>query len=153
MLGSLNDCKEVKSVFNTSVNTRPDALILCYPVVSSGEKAHRDSFKALCGDDEELKGRLDAAKLIRSGSPAAFIWATRDDGCVSVKNSLMLAEAYEREDLPFSLHIWGKGQHGLSVADMTVYKTDKVLRESSAGVCNWLPMAIDWLKEQGIYVK
>jgi hypothetical protein len=62
---------------------------------------------------------------INEKSAPAFIWSTYADELVPIANSILAALAYEKVGVPFSLHIWGSGRHGLSIAEKTVYgKTD-----------------------------
>ncbi len=155
MLGSIFDSEDIKPVFTPSVSARPDAVILSYPVITYGEKSHNGSFDNLCGDNEELKKSLAADKLVNKNSSPAFIWATRNDGCVPVRSSLAIAAAYEENELNFSIHVFGQGWHGLSLADKTVYGAiyDEVEKQLSTDVSYWVDMSVNWLKEQGIFVK
>ncbi|MDE5678841.1 MAG: alpha/beta hydrolase, partial [Lachnospiraceae bacterium] len=68
---------------------RPNAMILNYPVITSGEFAHRDSFVNLLGGRyEELVEKMSLEKQVNQDTPQAFIWHTYTDGCVPVENSL-----------------------------------------------------------------
>ncbi len=150
-LGSLFDCEEVKKIFTPTENTRPDAVILSYPVITSGEKGHKESFYNLCGNNEQLIEKLDIGNCVNERSAPAFIWATRDDNLLEVKNSLVVANAYEKYGLPFALHIYGKGWHGLSVADKTVYPNDDYKACASVSVGDWVKYSVEWLNELGLY--
>ena len=62
---------------------RPDGMVLGYPVVSSGEFAHRASFVNLLGDRyEELLETASLEKQVKKQSPPAFFWHTADDTSV-----------------------------------------------------------------------
>lgn len=162
-LGSISDCDAVKSIFESKVDARPSAVILSYPVITcKNDKGHVGSFINLLGEENEHKYKdLDITNLIDEKSSPAFIWATYGDEIVPVKNSILVADAYDRVGVPFSLHIWGKGRHGLSVADKTVYgeaygKVDgnySYLEGMSKSVPSWVGMAIEWLEEMGITIK
>ena len=84
-----NILNEILGIDN--INARPDGIIMSYPVVSSGEYAHRDSFINLCGDDEGLIKYLSLEDRVNKNSTPVFIWHTAEDGAVPVENSLMLA--------------------------------------------------------------
>lgn len=104
---------------------RPNGMILCYPVITSGEKAHRNSFLYLLGDKyEELVDKLSIENQICEYTPKAFIWHTFSDGAVPVENSLLLASALREHDIPFELHIYPVGKHGLGMADWTSQGAD-----------------------------
>ena len=154
LLGSGFNSEKANAVFRGEYSHLPDAVILSYPVITYGEKSHNGSFNNLCGDDEELKQSLQIHKLIGKNSAPAFIWATADDGAVPVNSSLKIAAAYENAGVPFSLHIFGKGQHGLSLADETVYNTASgAYKDATASVRSWVNLSIEWLKEQGIAIE
>ncbi len=53
---------------------RPDAMILSYPVITSGQYAHRDSVKNLLGDAyERLKEEVSLEKFVRDDTPPVFL--------------------------------------------------------------------------------
>ena len=157
-LATIPDCAEVSKVFESKVNARPNAVILSYPVITSSARGHASSFFNLCGDHNvDLQKALDITKLVDENSAPAFIWATYEDGIVPVKNSLLVADAYDRAGVKFSLHIWGRGAHGLSVADKTVYGDAtggyEIIENASKSVKLWVDLAVEWLEELDISVK
>ena len=162
-LGTICDCDAVKAVFESKVEAKPNGVILSYPVITcNNEKGHVGSFVNLLGEENKDRyAELDLTNLIDEKSAPAFIWATYEDEIVPVKNALLAATAYEKVGVPFSLHIWGKGRHGLSVADKTVYGKSYGKDEArylyldgmSKSVPTWIDMAIEWLEEMGICIK
>ena len=100
-------------------SNKPDAAILSYPVISSGEYAHRGSFDALIGPDgsNEEKEYYSLEKHVSKDAPPCFIWQTAADETVPVENSYLFARALKDEGVPFSHHVFPEGQHGLSTAD------------------------------------
>ncbi len=153
MLGSFRNDPEVIAAFQPSVNVRPDAIVLCYPVVTSSAPTHGGSFDNLCGENEELKKKLDVLSLVNENSAPAFIWATDNDNAVPARNSYLLAAKYCEKGVPCSIHVWGKGWHGLSVADLSVYPSDcPVFGESSGTVGKWFELCIEWLKERNVFI-
>ena len=149
-LGTLYDCPEVQDIGDASL-LRPDALGLCYPVTVSNGKAHTGSFKNLCGADEALWQRLSMDKLVRKDMPPVFLWHTRDDACVPVQGTLRLALALEEADLPFTMHIYAKGEHGLSTADALVYSAEGI-PEISGDVTGWVDTMLGFFAENGICI-
>lgn len=112
------DIKEDKEKY-AGISNRPDAAILSYPVISSGEMAHRDSFLALLGPDatkEELE-YMSLEKQVRKNTPPCFLWLTATDMSVPAENSYLFAEALRKQEIRFALHVFTEGRHGLSLAD------------------------------------
>lgn len=73
---------------------RPDGLLLGYPVITSGPKAHRKSFERLLGDRyDELVKSVSLEERVSSNTPKTFLWHTFSDGSVPVDNSLLFAES------------------------------------------------------------
>ena len=107
-----------------NISCRPDAAILSYPVITSGEYAHQDSFRFLLGadiydrDDEEAKYLLDRFSLekhVKATNPPCFIWQTETDNLVPVKNSYLYAEALKEKGVPYEHITFPEGFHGLSI--------------------------------------
>jgi acetyl esterase/lipase len=93
---------------------KPNGMVLCYPVISSGEKAHRGSFDGILGDkknDPELLELVSAEKQVSEDTPPAFIWHTFEDTTVPVENSLMMASALAEKKISTELHIFPNGWH------------------------------------------
>lgn len=101
-----------------SPESRPDAMVLCYPVISFGKYGHVGSRINLLGEtansasisDMSLENRVDRQ------TPPAFIWHTADDELVPVENSLMFASALAAKQVHFSCHVFPNGEHGLGLA-------------------------------------
>lgn len=101
------------------ISNRPDSAILNYPVITSGEKAHRGSFIALLGEDaalEELE-YMSLEKQVTGQTPPCFLWATATDETVPVENSEMYIRACRKKGVPCAFHMFSSGRHGLSLAD------------------------------------
>jgi len=98
-------------------SSRPDLGILCYAVISMDEFGHAGSRKNLLGPNAspELVRELSNELHVTKDTPPCFIWHTYEDGGVSVENSLEFAEALRRAGVPFDLHIYQKGPHGLGL--------------------------------------
>lgn len=98
-------------------SSRPDLGVLCYPVITSGTHAHRGSFDNLLGDNpsKELLQHLSTELHVTGQTPPTFLWHTAGDRGVSAVNSLLFASALAREKVPFEIHIYEKGGHGLGL--------------------------------------
>ena len=99
-------------------SSRPDAAVLSYPVITSGEYAHRGSFECLLGKDASAEELADASleTQVRADTPPLFLWSTVTDEGVPCQNSEMMADACRKAGVTHALHIFSKGKHGLSVA-------------------------------------
>jgi acetyl esterase/lipase len=99
-------------------SSRPDAMVLCYGVLSMMEITHGGSLKNLLGEHapEELRASLSAELLVNASTPPAFIWHTADDASVPVEHSLRMASALARNGIAFALHVYPHGRHGLGLA-------------------------------------
>jgi acetyl esterase/lipase len=137
---------------------RPDALALCYPVISAGVFAHRESIECLAGTAANggaaggppLAGGdfFSLEKHAGADTPPAFIWHTATDESVPVQNSLLFAEALIRAGTPVELHIFPRGIHGLSLATPEVDEPEAG-RLSDAHVARWFDLCIEWLNSPG----
>lgn len=123
---------------------RPDALILGYPVITAGEYAHRESIEMLAGDGPAEYYSLE--NFVDEQTPPAFIWHTAADSTVSVQNSLLFAGALANKKVPFELHIYPYGEHGLSLATKEVEEPEKK-RYADAHVAGWFGQCAEWLEE------
>lgn len=99
-------------------SARPDALILCYPVISFDAVSHPGSADNLLGPDssDDLRRLLSAELHVTADTPPAFLWHTGDDAGVPNEHSLLFAAALRRNGVPFALHIFPHGEHGLGLA-------------------------------------
>lgn len=125
-------------------DVRPNAQVLCYPVISGGAFAHRGSF-------ENLSGSRDAAdhpaysleKLVTPNTPPTFLWHNWDDGCVPVMNTLLMAQSLRAANVDTEVHILPGGWHGLSLAnDATADNAEMVV-----------PEVAHWVKDAGRFLR
>lgn len=100
-------------------SSRPDCMVLCYPVISLIHHAHQGSRINLVGEeaDEALCRLLSNELQVTPDTPPTFLWHTSDDPSVPVENSLMFAEALSRNKVAFELHSYMSGRHGLGLAE------------------------------------
>lgn len=101
---------------------RPNALVLCYPVITSGEKAHRGSIDDLIGYHKELLDKVSLEKQVTTDVPPTYIWTTKTDQAVPFENSTMFKEALDRCKIVSDIHIYPYGSHGLSLGTKEVAK-------------------------------
>lgn len=121
-------------------------LLLCYPVITSGEKAHEESFRNLLGEQyEEKKEELSLENQVTPDTPPTFLWHTATDETVPVENSLYFFQSCLQQGVSAELHIYPVGGHGLSLAN------EETCRANGIGVqkeCqSWIGLAQTWLEE------
>ncbi len=124
---------------------RPNGLILCYPVITSGEFAHRDSFVKLLGDKyDELVDEMSLENRVSDSVPRTFMWHTFTDQSVPVENSLLFATALRKAGVSTELHIFPEGCHGLSLANELTLSMQK--KELAPACEPWIDMAGRWME-------
>lgn len=123
----------------------PNGLILCYPVITSGEYAHEGSFRSLLGDDyEEKKKELSLEFCVGEQVPRTFVWHTCEDGCVPVQNSLLLVNALVEHHIPTEFHLFEQGDHGMSIANRLTGSTEGSWTERAVAV--WPQLVHAWME-------
>lgn len=125
-------------------NITPEGIILCYPVITSGEFTHKESARNIA-PTEELMEKISIEKHITADFPPSFIWHCADDNVVPVENSLMLSGELSRNNVPFELHIFPTGGHGIALCDITTIK-DNDMRYINPTAAQWFELAADWVK-------
>lgn len=124
---------------------RPAGMLLCYPVITSGEFAHRGSFENFLGDREaELSEKLSLEKQVSDKTPKAFIWHTFADESVPVENSLLLVSAMRKAGIPTEFHMYPVGGHGLALASRLTETSDG--RHVQEECTSWIGLAKTWLE-------
>ena len=118
---------------------RPDFVVGCYPVVSFGPVGHSGSMVNLLGEnpDRRQRRRLSLEESVDARTSPAFLWHTADDEGVAVENSLLLATALRWHRVPFELHVFPHGRHGLGLAP------------DRPDVAAWTELCARWILTQG----
>lgn len=135
---------EVREMFPES--KKVNAAVLCYPVITADPKyAHLGSFQNLLGKEaltQEEETRFSCNRMVTEQTPPTFLWHTRPDGAVPVMNTLLYAEALADNKVPFAVHIYPEGWHGLATVDHT---TNNELSPAIMHAKDWLDAAAKWL--------
>ena len=98
-------------------NVNFNAIVMSYPVVTSGEYAHRGSINNVTLGGTSKNAYFSLETQIPTDFPPCFIWSTTDDRTVPIENSLMLYNAVRAKGVKVDLHIYSNGIHGLSIAN------------------------------------
>ncbi len=99
---------------------RPDACILGYPVIDMLEYRHDGSRVNLLGErvSKEEKELMALQLHVTKDTPQTFLWHTSEDNAVPVQNTLLFAMALADAKVPFEVHIYPHGEHGLGLATL-----------------------------------
>ena len=125
---------------------KPNRLLLCYAVLTAGEKTHQESIDCLLGPGAtpEERDAVSLEKCVTDKTPPTFLWHTFSDQHVPVDNSLYFARALSDAGVPFELHVYQPGPHGLSLAlEMT---RDGEGFGSQPECRGWVELADVWLR-------
>lgn len=117
-------------------SSKPDVLILCYPVIDLINFGHSESIKNLLGENNK-KGMLYYLSThyhVNKSVPPTFLWHTFEDSSVPIENSLLFAFSLKNYMIPFELHIFQHGRHGLGIKEELNY------------TLAWKELCVNWLK-------
>ena len=116
-------------------SARPDASILCYPVIDMGEYRHDGSRANLIGliPTTQMREFMSLHKHITDDTPEAFLWHTAADEAVTAMNSLLYAQGLAEHRINYEMHIYPEGYHGLGLATDFPY-----VAQWSKALENWL---------------
>ncbi|MDR2434305.1 MAG: alpha/beta hydrolase [Treponema sp.] len=152
--------EEIYGTLNTQAgNIKPNAAIICYAVIDLEQQYHypqddfrgriqketESMFRRLLGNGPRHAAQKDSAALQKQVTPSTspcFIWHTVDDKTVHVMNSIVFAEALAKNGVPFDLHIYRTGLHGLALANgITQTRPGDVNRTCA----EWIARSKEWL--------
>lgn len=121
------------------VSSRPDLMILIYPVITMGEFTHNGSKLNLLGENPtpELIKLYSNELQVTKDTPPTFLAHSVADPGVPVENSLMFADALRKAHVPFEIHLYEQGPHGFGLAP-----TNPIL-------ASWTDRCADWLGLHG----
>lgn len=125
-------------------SSRPDFLILGYPVVSfDREVTHAGSLKNLLGENPDPKLVEDLSNDLRvtADTPPTFLFHTANDPGVPVENSVRFFLALRRAKVPAEMHIFENGPHGVGMA------------LSDPALSQWPALLLNWLRGRGLLIR
>jgi acetyl esterase/lipase len=123
------------------VSSRPDFLVLGYPVISFDPAiAHSGSVRNLLGDtpDSKLLEELSADTRVTNQTPPTFLFHTDADTGVVAENSVRFYLALRRAKVPAEMHIFEKGPHGVGLA------------MNDPALSAWPTLLTTWLRGRGL---
>ncbi len=146
-LGVLHNDEKFRRIFPETENIRPDAMILGYPVITADGYTHKDTLNnvsgfAPCESEEYAYWGLDTH--VDAQTPPTFLWHTAADELVPVENSLKFSLALSKAKVPYELHIYPFGEHGMSVCNQEVGSADAYNARWVQWSIIWLNKTLDW---------
>ena len=131
--------QNVAELAGKTLDCRPTAIGLLYPVVSSIH-GHQGSYNNVMygySDEEkaELLKTLNLNEAVTKDTPPAFLYTTAEDQAVPADNALRYALACARQGVLYELHVYPNGPHGLSTGKSEV---NGGMKSYSPRIKNWL---------------
>ncbi len=122
------------------VSSRPDFMILAYPVIDPLGDASKGSFENLLGKDADpaLVRELSNDLYVNAQTPPTFLMAASDDTAVSPECSLNFYSALLKAGVPAELHIYESGGHGFGLGSL------------NPRVSSWSQRLAEWLRDRGL---
>lgn len=120
---------------------RPDGLVLCYPVITSGVYAHRPTIANVCANSKEADAYWSLETQVTAETPPTFLWHTMMDAAVPVENSFLFAQQLHKHSVPCECHFFEQGKHGMSTATNEVAAASKMVND-------WIGLCRIWLSNR-----
>ncbi|MFD1670600.1 alpha/beta hydrolase [Agrilactobacillus yilanensis] len=126
----------------TPAQMQPNGLFLGYPVITTGQYGHQESFENLLGPDSEKLDQLSLEQQVNSNVPETFIWHTGSDHVVPMENSLLFVQALRKQGISFEYHVFPEGKHGASLANSEVNRNPE---DNRPEVAIWPTLFKTWV--------
>lgn len=124
---------------------KPNALLLCYPVITSDS---RYCYKGLVDEVSHFanvsKEVYSLEKHVNEFVPQTFIWHTLQDETVFVQNSLLFVQALQQHNIQFEYHLFQRGRHGLSLGTQLSSSNDGKYIQVECAI--WLDLFCTWAR-------
>ena len=146
-LGTMWHKKEIYDAIDMEFGyNRPTGIMPIYPVISGVDKGrHFGSFKNLLCTDEPTEEDLISVSIEKNVDEHAvpiFMMHTSNDQGVSVRNSLLLAEAYNSLGKQFELHVYPDAPHGVALSNAITSSGNKAWENPE--ISKWVAQAAAW---------
>jgi acetyl esterase/lipase len=121
------------------VSSRPDFMILAYPVIAPTGPGATSSFQHILGEtpDPQTVELLSTDLHVTAQTPPAFLVCADDDQTVSSESAVRFYLALHRSGVPAEIHIFERGKHAFSMAVNNPF------------VGTWTMHLFDWLRING----
>jgi acetyl esterase/lipase len=132
-----------------AIYAKPSASVLCYPVITFVDDAHLGTKQRATGGDESKNAILSPELRADKNTPIAFIWTTSEDTCVPPISSLLYAGALSKNGVPFELHVYQKGQHGMALGTEETSCNPATDKNLNLDAIEWVDKSVKFLKRNG----
>ncbi|HZH59031.1 MAG TPA: alpha/beta hydrolase [Metabacillus sp.] len=95
--------------------------------------------------DEETLKEISPALHVSESTPPMFLWATSEDTLVPAQHTLRMAHALADKNIPYEVHIYEKGPHGLSLSNQATAQAKSQIYQDAA---RWIVEAEAWLEKR-----
>ena len=126
---------------------KPTGMVLCYPVLCWFDNTHKGTFHNAFGTTEPTEEQIRLISLendLGENTVPAFLWHTANDGSVDVRNTLKMATALSEAKIPYEVHIFPNGPHGMALANEVTAVGERMIEPR---VAKWPKLADGWMKE------
>lgn len=151
-----------EALHTTKEMIRPAALILGYqlsdyvfmkentgksedPMAERFFEASNTAFLGSPKPEMEILVAVSPARLVTENTPPTFLWATAKDDLVPVQHSIRMAHALADAKVPFEMHIFEEGPHGLSVSTQA---SAIAKSQINADAAKWMSLTECWLEKR-----
>ncbi len=150
----------IKDFFNAPPEKlKPAAAILAYgmynyhlmakplknekdPFAAEMRRAANIAFFATADPSDEALDAASPVQHVSESTPPCFLWATTEDTLVPVQNTCEMSAALAGAEIPFEVHIFEKGPHGLSLSNQasasSKYECNQSVEAWTEAVEKWL---------------
>lgn len=129
---------------------KPNAAVIAYAPWDNTNTIQKDPkfYNPECAKiAKDCTPELDFINYTGPHMPPLFIWHNRYDKYVPASNPVMIAAKLYELDLPFELHIFQGGEHGMSVCNAlsSHHEKARTLNTENPNVAMWVPMCTNWI--------
>lgn len=147
-LGTLWNSSYMKKFLGENAKlSKPNGMILSYPVITSGPFCHQGSIDVIAGKEpsKEMQELVSLEKQVSADTPKTFIWHCADDGCVPPENTIDFVKQLSANNISFECHIFPCGGHGLALCDEATAAYDGHINRTCA---EWFGLAVEWIRRE-----
>ncbi len=137
---------------------KPNTNILCYPLLDFYPFVIKNNYytqskidlinMTMLGETKDITKhnieKLEVKQYVGEHTPPTFLWHTQKDQTIPLRTTLEYSFALDNHEIPFALHTFDVGAHGLSLSTMeTAERHDQAIVE----VAQWSDLALEWMKK------
>lgn len=138
--------KELSELINCGAKIlKPEALIISYAVITMKKETHSNSRNYVTGGDETLDDKFCIEKHVSKDYPPTFIWTTWKDTIVDPKNTIMMAEALEKNGVIYEKYIFDNLNHGTNVMSMDTREKPRPFTDDDLACKVWVDKSINFI--------